>query len=270
MDLLESTQTGSPAVSPSLRATFHRNPAHRVSAKIHREVASLKSPVAREGRSVRTQRLLQSTWSASRASQQVGMHFSPPRLHSSIVSSAAHRAAVALGLQARASAAREPAAAALGGADMIVIPLTTVSLYSNFDAYIEVGFKGQAGEPPRVCSLTPGIPPSSYRGGKTLQRSRTRKRTIRSWVVRMRPGAVRPISSVDRSTFRQQAALCTALRIVCSMLVRGHRRAAEIAPPTSAPPASRPGLPADGTFRPVRGSPCRHPFRTTTSFPTRS
>jgi hypothetical protein len=27
---------------------------------------------------------------------------------------------------------------------MIVIPLTTVSLYSNFDAYIEVGFKGQA------------------------------------------------------------------------------------------------------------------------------
>jgi hypothetical protein len=72
------------------------------------------------------------------------MQFSPPRLHSPIVYSAEHRAAVALGLQARASAARAPAEAALGGANMIVIPLTTVSLYSNFDAYIDVGFKGQA------------------------------------------------------------------------------------------------------------------------------
>ena len=69
------------------------------------------------------------------------MHFSRHRLHSPVISSPQHQAAVALRFSAIASRAVAPAAA-LVSPGTIVIPLTTVSLNSNFDAYIQVGFRG--------------------------------------------------------------------------------------------------------------------------------
>jgi hypothetical protein len=75
------------------------------------------------------------------------MQFSPPRLHPPVISSAPHRAAVAQRLKALVSARLAPAGASLAAPDTIVIPLSTVSLNSNFDAYIEIGFKGSVPGP---------------------------------------------------------------------------------------------------------------------------
>jgi hypothetical protein len=69
------------------------------------------------------------------------VHFSKPSLHSPVVVWPEHKAAVE---RARVALMREekPKALAQPPVDSFEIPLTTVSLNSNFDAYIDIAFKG--------------------------------------------------------------------------------------------------------------------------------
>ncbi len=73
------------------------------------------------------------------------MHFSPHSLHSITVETAAHQAELAQALQSIAVRQRElmPRIAAEAAAATLVVPLTTVSLNSNFDAYVNIQFRGQ-------------------------------------------------------------------------------------------------------------------------------
>jgi hypothetical protein len=70
------------------------------------------------------------------------MSLSPPRLHPPVVSSPEHIAAVRRQLASivRGVAAAAPATAFSAG--VVEIPLTTVSLNSSFDAYVDLGFLG--------------------------------------------------------------------------------------------------------------------------------
>src|SRR5271163_2106508 len=64
------------------------------------------------------------------------MHFSPPSLHPPVVVLPDHKATIE---KAFSSLVRRPRAQT---STAVEIPLTTVSLNSNFDAYIDVAFKG--------------------------------------------------------------------------------------------------------------------------------
>jgi hypothetical protein len=67
------------------------------------------------------------------------MHFSRPRSHDSVVHTPAQKAEVEARLRdISASLSKRPMTASSSGATSIQIPLTTVSLNSNFDAYIIV------------------------------------------------------------------------------------------------------------------------------------
>ena len=74
------------------------------------------------------------------------MHFSPHTLHPGVLVTAEHQRSAEQELERIAAdrrarrAAAPPAPAPLP--DSVAIPLTTASLNSNFDAYIEIGFKG--------------------------------------------------------------------------------------------------------------------------------
>jgi hypothetical protein len=70
------------------------------------------------------------------------MHFSPPRLHPSLITTDERRAfvrqqmATRASLRAALSAAEAPAEVA--AEETVTIPLTTVSEGGNFDAWVEV------------------------------------------------------------------------------------------------------------------------------------
>ncbi|HEY2068117.1 MAG TPA: hypothetical protein VGG48_01070 [Rhizomicrobium sp.] len=73
------------------------------------------------------------------------MHFSPPRLHRAVPLTTAHRTSIEKTLKSsRASTHQFTARLTLAPTDSVSIPLTTASLYSDFDAYIDVGFQGTA------------------------------------------------------------------------------------------------------------------------------
>jgi hypothetical protein len=69
------------------------------------------------------------------------MYFSPPSLHPPLIASPDHRTATEeqFSLLVRRRPERRPA---MPTPDSLEIPLTTVSLNSNFDAYIDIWFKG--------------------------------------------------------------------------------------------------------------------------------
>jgi hypothetical protein len=73
------------------------------------------------------------------------MYLSPHSLHPVVSRLAADSNAIVAGLQTVLEKQREsmPQAAASGVANVAVIPLTTVSLSSNFDAYVNIQFRGQ-------------------------------------------------------------------------------------------------------------------------------
>ena len=73
------------------------------------------------------------------------MRLSPHSLHPILIESASHRADVGLQLQSIADKQQRvlPKLAARAATDTVGIPLTTVSLASNFDAYINIRFQGQ-------------------------------------------------------------------------------------------------------------------------------
>ena len=73
------------------------------------------------------------------------MRLSPHSLHPIAARSAADKAHIASTLRSIADGQRRVIASAAGAApaDNLVIPLTTVSLNSNFDAYINIQFRGQ-------------------------------------------------------------------------------------------------------------------------------
>lgn len=76
------------------------------------------------------------------------MQFSRPSLHPPVIQAPEH---LALARAQMASIPRPPAAAAAAAADTLTVPLTTVSLNSNFDAYVDVWFPG--GDPSKIAQL---------------------------------------------------------------------------------------------------------------------
>lgn len=75
------------------------------------------------------------------------MFFSPPTLHRPVISKSEHRDHVRSRLAALAAARPQPTAIHPDAAMPVAINLTTVSLASNFDAYIDVQFPGSNGKP---------------------------------------------------------------------------------------------------------------------------
>ena len=80
------------------------------------------------------------------------MHFSPHSLHGSIVTHDHHKEAVRSQVQAIAAQqqARRELAPAAAPPDSVSIPLTTVSLNSNFDAWINITFPGGSDTPTQL------------------------------------------------------------------------------------------------------------------------
>jgi hypothetical protein len=74
------------------------------------------------------------------------MQFSPHSLHAPVIETDAHKNEVRAKVQAFADAQRKRMARVAPGvpALTVVIPLTTVSLQGNFDAYINIQFRGQS------------------------------------------------------------------------------------------------------------------------------
>jgi hypothetical protein len=72
------------------------------------------------------------------------VNFSKPSLHAPVLELAPHRASVAAELASvRAELVARAQKLTVPPIDTVDIPLTTVSLNSNFDAYVNVRFRGQ-------------------------------------------------------------------------------------------------------------------------------
>jgi hypothetical protein len=84
------------------------------------------------------------------------MHFSPHSLHPPVIVSPDHKTAIEEEFSSLARKQRPQRQVAAPSTDSLEIPLTTVSLNSNFDAYIDVWFKGAPATSPVQLLLDSG------------------------------------------------------------------------------------------------------------------
>jgi hypothetical protein len=147
------------------------------------------------------------------------MSYSAPRLHFFVLRLAEHRNRVAFEMTAIADARmRDALSGAIlpASAPSIIIPLTTVSLQTNFNAKIHVIYPGsrEAAAELTVDSGNTSLIVPSYAAIAKLENFATAYQVLATGLSD--PGDVRPISCAARSGFRRRAA-SIRFPIACSM-----------------------------------------------------
>ena len=139
-------------------------------------------------------------------------HFSPPALHSHVLHARdAHKVKEEVGrkLEEISAGRREAAkrAPTESAPDSVAIPLTTVSRWGNFDAYISIQFRSSSGLSDSLL-VDSGNSVLIVPHGENLVGLDLPYLTTPSWVREWSHGVVPAISSIDIST--TDGGICTA------------------------------------------------------------